>query len=143
MLDTSVLTRFGAPSIVQRIEELDSDGLARTTMTDLEIGCSARNADEWDRLVVALGAFRRIEVEAHHFERASQVQRKLAADGLEGRNWIVERGSIDRRISMWLRLWSTTPPPTAADRLDSARTSTAPRSAHAGWYSTRRCDHGL
>lgn len=85
LLDTSVLTRLGALSIVRRIEELDSDGLARTTMTDLEIGFSARNADEWDRLVVALGAFRRIEVEAHHFGRASQVQRKLAADGLEGR----------------------------------------------------------
>lgn len=54
-------------------------------MTDLEIGFSARNADEWDRLVVALGAFRRIEVEAHHFERARQVQRELAAGGLKGR----------------------------------------------------------
>ena len=41
----------GFASIVQRIEELDSDGPARTTMTDLEIGFSARNADEWDRLV--------------------------------------------------------------------------------------------
>jgi len=85
LLDTSVLTRLGALSIVRRIEELDSDGLAHATMTDLEIGFWARNADEWDRLVVALGAFRRIEVEAHHFERASQVQRKLAADGLKGR----------------------------------------------------------
>ena len=85
LLDTSVLTRLGAPSIVQRIGELDSDGPARTTMTDLEIGLSARNADEWDRLVIALGAFRQIEVGAHHFERASQVQRKLAADGLKGR----------------------------------------------------------
>ncbi len=85
LLDTSVLTRLGALSIVRRIEELDSDGLARTTMTDLEIGFSARNADEWDRLVVALGAFRRIEVEAHHFERARQVQRELAAGGLKGR----------------------------------------------------------
>jgi len=46
---------------------------------------SARNADEWDRLVVALGAFRRIDVEAHHVERALQVQRELAGDGLKGR----------------------------------------------------------
>jgi len=59
--------------------------LARTTMTDLEIGDSARNADEWDRLVVALGAFRRIDVEAHHVDRARQVQRELAARGLKGR----------------------------------------------------------
>lgn len=85
LLDTSVLTRLRAPSILRRIEELDSDGLARTPMTDLEIGFSARNADEWDRLVVALGAFRRIDVEAHHFDRARQVQRELAATGLKGR----------------------------------------------------------
>jgi predicted nucleic acid-binding protein len=85
LLDTSVLTRLRAPSIVRRIEQLDGDGLARTSMTDLEIGFSARSADEWDRLIAALGAFRRIDVEAHHFDRARQVQRRLAADGLRGR----------------------------------------------------------
>jgi predicted nucleic acid-binding protein len=85
LLDTSVLIRLRDPSILPRIEELDRDGLARTTMTDLEIGFSARNADEWDRLVVALGAFRQLDVEAHHFDRARQVQRKLAAAGLKGR----------------------------------------------------------
>ena len=85
LLDTSVLTRLRAPSIVQRIEQLDGDGLARTSMTDLEIGFSARSADEWDQLVAALAAFRRIDVEAHHFDRARQVQRRLVADGLRGR----------------------------------------------------------
>jgi predicted nucleic acid-binding protein len=85
LLDTSVLTRLRAPSILQRIEELDRDGLARTSMTDLEIGFLARSADEWDRLLVALAVFRRIEVEPHHFARAQQVQRDLAADGLRGR----------------------------------------------------------
>ena len=85
LLDTSVLTRLSAPSILRRIERLDSDGLAHTAMTDLEIGFSARNADDWDRLVAALGAFRRIDVEAHHFDRAQQVQRELAATGLRGR----------------------------------------------------------
>jgi predicted nucleic acid-binding protein len=85
LLDTSVLTRLSAPLIVRRIKELDSSGLARTTMTDLEIGYSARNADEWDRLIEALGAFRRIDVEEHHFDRARQVQRELAARGLKGR----------------------------------------------------------
>ena len=54
-------------------------------MTDLEIGFSARNADEWDRLIVALGAFRRVDVEEHHFDRARQVQRELANRGLKGR----------------------------------------------------------
>lgn len=85
LLDTSILTRLRAPSVLKRIEELDAVGLARTSMTDLEIGFSARHAEEWDRLVVALGAFRRIDVEAHHFDRALQVQRQLAADGLKGR----------------------------------------------------------
>ena len=85
LLDTSVLTRLRTPSVLARINELDSDGLARTSMTDLEIGFSARNAEEWDRLVVALGAFRHLDVEAHHFDRARQVQRKLADDGLKGR----------------------------------------------------------
>lgn len=85
LLDTSVLTRLRAPSIVRRIRQLDGGGLARTSMTDLEIGFSARSADEWDRLIAALGAFRRIDVEAHHFDRARQVQRRLAADGLRGR----------------------------------------------------------
>lgn len=85
LLDTSVLTRLGAPSVVRRIEELDREGLARTPLTDLEIGFSALNADEWDGLSLALKAFRRLDVEAHHFDRARQVQRKLAADGLKGR----------------------------------------------------------
>lgn len=85
LLDTSVLTRLRAPSVLRRIHELDAAGLARTSMTDLEIGFSARNAGEWDHLAAALGAFRRADVEAHHFERARQVQRRLAADGLRGR----------------------------------------------------------
>ncbi len=85
LLDTSVLTRLRQPSILRRIEELDGAGLAHTTMTDLEIGFSIPNADEWDRFAVALGAFRRIDVEAHHFDRAGQVQHDLAANGLKGR----------------------------------------------------------
>ncbi len=85
LLDTSVLTRLRFPSILRRIRELDGAGLARTSMTDLEIGFSARSADEWDRLLAALAAFRRFDVEAHHFDRARQVQRELAAGGLRGR----------------------------------------------------------
>jgi predicted nucleic acid-binding protein len=77
LLDTSVFTRLGAATIRRRLEEIDGDGLARTTMTDLEIGYSARNGAEWDRLAAALAAFRRIDVENHHFIRAQQVQRAL------------------------------------------------------------------
>lgn len=85
LLDTSVITRIREPTIVRRIEELDRDGLARAPMTDLEVGFSARSGDDWDRLSAALGAFRRVDVEARHFERARQVQRALAAGGLRGR----------------------------------------------------------
>ena len=85
LLDTSVLTRLRAAAVLRRIEELDGVGLARTSMTDLEIGSSARNVEEWDRFALALGAFRRIDVEAHHFEGAQQIQRQLAANGLRGR----------------------------------------------------------
>ncbi|MEK7422495.1 MAG: hypothetical protein AAB131_01515 [Actinomycetota bacterium] len=38
LLDTSVLTRLSAPPVRRQIEELDGQGLARMTMTDLEIG---------------------------------------------------------------------------------------------------------
>jgi len=54
-------------------------------MTDLEIGFFASNAEEWVRLVAALSAFCRIDIEAHHFDRALQVQRQLANNGLKGR----------------------------------------------------------
>lgn len=85
LLDTSVFTRLRVQAVSHRLQELDPEGLARTSMTDLEVGFSARSADEWDRLAVALGAFGRIDVEARHFDRARQVQRELAARGLKGR----------------------------------------------------------
>lgn len=85
LLDTSVMTRLREPAIVRRIEDLDGSGLARTAMTDLEIGFSARNGDDWDRLSAALDAFRPLDVESRHFDRARQVQRALAEVGLRGR----------------------------------------------------------
>lgn len=84
LVDTSVITRLSARPIRERIEALDREGLARATITDLEVGFSARNGDEWDRLTGALGVFRPVEVEAHHFRRAGQVQRLLATRGLRG-----------------------------------------------------------
>ncbi len=85
LLDTSVLTRLRSTSIVHRITELDGSGLARTSMTDLEIGFSASNGAEWDRLLGALGTFRLMDVHHHHFDRARQVQRRLADAGMKGR----------------------------------------------------------
>lgn len=85
VLDTSVMTRLAVLEVRHRIEALDSSGLARTSMTDLEVCFSARNGDEWDRLDSALGAFALLEIEPRHFERARQVQRRLAEEGLRGR----------------------------------------------------------
>ena len=85
LLDTSVLTRMKSATVRERIEHLDSAGLARSTVTDLEIGFSAGSEGDWDRLRAALAAFRTVEVAPHHFERAGQVQRSLAARGLKGR----------------------------------------------------------
>jgi len=85
LLDTSVLTRLRVPVVRARIEALDASGLARTTVTDLEIGFSAQSGTNWDRLMAALAAFERVEIEPGHFARARQVQRLLANRGLEGR----------------------------------------------------------
>ena len=72
LLDTSVLTRLNAPPIRQRIEELDSQGLARTTMTtrDRLLGTQP---DEWD-VSTRHGAFCWIDVEEHHFDEGRQVE---------------------------------------------------------------------
>lgn len=85
VLDTSVVTRLAVPEVRRRIEELDASGLARTSMTDLEIGFSARSEAEWDRLESALAVFSSVEIEPSHFDRARQVQRRLAEEGLRGR----------------------------------------------------------
>ncbi len=59
--------------------------LGRTTICDLEVGYSARNAKEWDQLVGALAAFEPIETTAAHVHRALQVQRLLAGRSQRGR----------------------------------------------------------
>ncbi len=85
LLDTSVVTRLRVPAVRARVQALDASGLARAAMTDLEVGFSARNADEWDRLMGALEAFELVTIEPSHFTRAGQVQRLLAERGLRGR----------------------------------------------------------
>ena len=90
LLDTSVLTRLRAPTVVERVQDLDGSGRARTSMTDLEIGFSARSADEWDRLVAALAAFRPIDVMSFDADFDH-----IAAVTGQPTHWIVERGSID------------------------------------------------
>lgn len=85
LLDTSVITRLRAPDVRARVAELDAAGLARTAMTDLEIGFSARHGDEWDSLLAALETFELVDIGPAHFARARQVQRLLAVRGLKGR----------------------------------------------------------
>lgn len=85
LLDTSVITRLRAPAVRARVEALDAAGLTRTALTDLEIGFSARNGGEWDRLVAALETFELVDIGPTDFTRARQVQRLLAARGMKGR----------------------------------------------------------
>ena len=85
VVDTSVITRLRVHSVRERVQALDGAGLARTAMTDLEIGFSATNGEDWDRLIAALEAFEALDVDARHFARARQVQRLLAVRGLKGR----------------------------------------------------------
>ena len=86
LLDTSVLTRLSQPSIREVVEPLAVVGrAARAGITDLEIGFSARNAQEWDKLANSLSELGLIETTAEHMRRARQTQRLLAEQGLQGR----------------------------------------------------------
>lgn len=58
---------------------------ARAGITDLELGYSARNAEEWDQLMSGLEILRLIPTTSRHIERARQVQRQLAAASQRGR----------------------------------------------------------
>ena len=86
LVDTSVLTRMAIGEVRAVVEPLAEAGsLARAGISDLEIGCSARNVDEWSRLTEALSVFALVETEARHVERARQVQHLLAARSQRGR----------------------------------------------------------
>ena len=86
LLATSVLSRLGRTEVRAVVEPLAGAGrLGRPVICDLEVGYSARNADEWDRLIGALDAFDRIETTAMHVRRALQVQRLLALRSQRGR----------------------------------------------------------
>jgi predicted nucleic acid-binding protein len=86
LVDTSVLTRLQSDPVRNAVEPLAAAGvLARTSISDLEIGYSARNAREWDSLVGALEVLTLVEIEVQHFARARQVQRVLASRSQRGR----------------------------------------------------------
>lgn len=86
LVDSSVLTRLDRRAIRAAIEpQAELGRLARATISDLEIGFSARDAAEWDRLVGALEIFVPVETSTEHVRRARQVQRLLAAGHQRGR----------------------------------------------------------
>ncbi len=86
LLDTSVVKRLARGDVRKVVEPLAARGeLGRTTVCDLEVGYSARNAKECDQLVGALAAFDPIEMTAAHVHRALQVQRLLAQRSQRGR----------------------------------------------------------
>ena len=87
LVDTSVLKRLGQIGVRRVVEPLAVTGqLARASISDLEVGYSARNADEWEQLAAALDAFDLVETSAVHVRRALQVQRLLAQASQRGRN---------------------------------------------------------
>jgi predicted nucleic acid-binding protein len=80
LVDTSVLTRLSEQKVRSALEPLAAAGrVARSGISDLAIGYSARNAREWDAFQGALMAFGLVETEARHVQRARQVQRMLAS----------------------------------------------------------------
>lgn len=86
LVDTSVLKRLGRCEVRQVIEPLAVSGqLARASVSDLEVGYSARNVQEWDALVGALSTFDLVETSVAHVRRALQVQRLLAQASQRGR----------------------------------------------------------
>lgn len=86
LIDTSVVKRLGRPAVRRIVEPLAAAGeLGRPSICDLEVGYSARNAGEWDRLVGALEAFQPVDTTAAHVRRALQVQRLLAERSQRGR----------------------------------------------------------
>lgn len=86
LLDTSVLKRLDQPMVRAVVGPLAASGrLGRAGICDLKVGYSARNADEWDRLLGALDVFQRVETTAEHVRRALQVQRLLAQRSQRGR----------------------------------------------------------
>ncbi len=86
LVDTSVLKRLGIPAVRAAMEPLAEAGrLARAGISDLEVGYSARNAREWDRLTGALDVLALVETTADHVQRAKQIQRHLASKSQRGR----------------------------------------------------------
>ena len=86
LFDTSTLTRLSHDTVRAAAEPLVVAGrAARAGISDLEIGFSARNIDEWETLAGSINELNLVETTADHVRRARQTQRLLAERGLRGR----------------------------------------------------------
>jgi predicted nucleic acid-binding protein len=86
LLDTSVLTRLREPSVRGAVQELMTHGSPQVSrLSCLELGFSARTAEEWREIQNALVAFSVLEVHDDDHREALIVQRDLADRGLRGR----------------------------------------------------------
>jgi predicted nucleic acid-binding protein len=86
LLDTGVLKRLDRSPVRDVVQPLVLDNqVGWATICDLEVGYSARNADEWDGLIAALNVAASVETTAVHVRRALQVQRLLASRSQRGR----------------------------------------------------------
>ena len=86
LLDTSALTGLSHDAVRAVAEPLIVAGCAaRAGISDLEVGFSARNIDEWEVLAGSVGALQLVETTSDHMRRARQTQRLLAERGLRGR----------------------------------------------------------
>jgi hypothetical protein len=86
LVDTSVLTRVGSPPVRSALQPVvEAGSAARAGISDLEVGFSARNDNEWDQLIGALQLLELVETSASHVARARQTQRLLSAKRQRGR----------------------------------------------------------
>jgi predicted nucleic acid-binding protein len=81
-VDTSAWHHSTSPEVARVWRRhLEADELGICDQVRLEILWSARSAKDYDALAEELAALRRIEIDASSFERALQVQRRLAHVG--------------------------------------------------------------
>jgi predicted nucleic acid-binding protein len=86
LADTSVLTRLANSAVRESVAPLVEQGrVGRCALSDLEVGFSARNANEWDALQRALSVLPLVDVVSSDLDQARETQRALAATGLKGR----------------------------------------------------------
>lgn len=86
LADTTILNRLANPGVKAVTWPLIKDGLLhRASISDLEVGSSARNAVEWDDLQAVLRLCPLVAVAARHIDAAKRTQRALADRGLRGR----------------------------------------------------------